>query len=159
MMPDWKEIAKALASGYEVLREFRPLAHTEQQDSEECDENCERCAFDTAMARIDGALGMLCESQEIQEDSISRLLRAWWSKYQDNGSSAPFTVKVLEQLEAYLARPLLDNQLHAHGMGQESTRDMFVAWLIAEGADDLVSKIEENGGWPPTTRKKGKTTT
>lgn len=47
----------------------------------------------------------------------------------------------------------IDARVHAHGMGQVETRDIFIAWLTAESATDMLATLNANGGWPPDLKK------
>lgn len=58
--PRWKEVAKALAHGYEALRAVHPSGHDGDEDSPNCYEDCQLCTVDAAMAEIDHALGLVC---------------------------------------------------------------------------------------------------
>lgn len=47
--------AAAINHAYEVLRANLPVGHDGDEESNQCDENCARCAFDGAMAHIEAA--------------------------------------------------------------------------------------------------------
>jgi hypothetical protein len=68
-------------------------------------------------------------------------------------ANRPRAERVRSKSANSLGKKEVDARVHAHGMGQEETRDLFVAWLVEQGATELVSKIKANGGWPPIPKK------
>jgi hypothetical protein len=68
-------------------------------------------------------------------------------------ANRPRVERVRLKLASFLSKKEIDARVHAHGMGQDETRDLFVAWLVEQGATELVSKIKANGGWPPIPKK------